>query len=64
MGVGETTEAVGVHRETITEEALRKCAIIESIDYEFPERVNRLDLVIGIVVCAISLFVMWIGALV
>jgi hypothetical protein len=48
---------------TIEEEALRKCALVESGSYEFPERMTRTDLIVAIIILVVSLAAMWLGFL-
>lgn len=39
---------------TIEEEALRRSAVIDSPDYEFPGRLSRVDIAIAVVIAVIS----------
>lgn len=54
-------ELVETTKEAITQEALRRSAIIESADYEHVERMPRGDLWIAIVIVVISLTAMYAG---
>ncbi len=54
-------ELLGTSNEAIKGEALRRSALMESGDYEYPERMDRKDLWAGVIVFVVSLVATYAG---
>jgi hypothetical protein len=48
---------------TVEDEALRRCEIIKSDDYKFPQRLNKTDKIVSVIILVVALGAMWLGFL-
>ena len=48
---------------TVEEEALRRCDHIKSVGYVFPQRLNRTDKIVSVIILVVALGTMWFGYL-